>query len=202
MNSTGTIYENWQENGNSPVGFGTHITGSTTGANGFDATPSGNPSMFTYEHLSISWEAISNTDVNTLQAGKAYRILVRGDRNFDLTNSVQQPVNSNVTLRAKGSLLLTDVVYNGMVVNGNDSGELSREAGEFSLIGNPYQAIVDFESLAKTNINSNFVYTWNPNLSTAGAYETVDVSGAVDSRQFLQPGQAFFVVTDANGMLH
>ncbi|ARN79036.1 hypothetical protein BST97_14135 [Nonlabens spongiae] len=199
VTSTGSIYENWQENGNTPAGFGTHITGSTTGANGFDQTISGNPSMFTYEHLNNSWEAISNTDTNTLQAGKAYRILVRGDRNFDLNNGTVPPVNSNVILRTKGSLELADVEFKGEVVNGNDSGALSRQAGEFSFIGNPYQAIVDFENLAKININPNFVYIWNPNLGTSGAYETVDVSGAIDSRQFIQPGQAFFVLTVANG---
>jgi len=199
VNSTGSIYENWQENGNTPAGFGTHITGSTTGANGFDQTASGNPSMFTYEHLNNSWEAVPNTNTNTLQAGKAYRILVRGDRNFDLSNTSQQNVNSNVVLRAKGSLMMSDAVYEGNVISGNDAGALSRQAGEFSLIGNPYQAIVDFESLPKSNINANFVYIWNANLGTDGAYETVDVSGAVDPRQYIQPGQAFFVVTDANG---
>lgn len=199
VTTTGSIYENWQENGNTPTGYGTHITGSMTGANGFDATNSGNPSLFTYEHLSNSWQAIPNTDTEVLEAGRAYRIMVRGDRNFDLTNATQQPVNSNVVLRATGSLNLADVNLVGNVISGNDAGALSRQAGEFSFIGNPYQAIVDFESLAKTNINPNFVYIWNPNLSTAGAYETVDVSGPVDARQYLQPGQAFFVFTENNG---
>ena len=199
VNSTGSIYENWQESGNSPVGLGTHITGSMTGANGFDATATGNPSLFTYEHLLDSWQAISNTDTEVLTSGRAYRFFIRGDRNFDLTNSTQQPVNSNVTLRAKGSLSLGDVNLVGNVLGGNDAGALSRQAGDFSFIGNPYQAIVDFESLPKSNINPNFMYIWNPNLSTSGLYETVDVSGAQDSRQFIQPGQAFFVLTDTNG---
>jgi hypothetical protein len=199
VTTTGSIYENWQENGNTPTAYGTHITGSTMGANGFDATNSGNPSLFTYEHLSDSWQAIPNTDTEVLEAGRAYRIMVRGDRNFDLTNTSQQAVNSDVILRATGNLNLADVNLVGNVISGNDAGALSRQAGEFSFIGNPYQAIVDFESLAKTNINPNFMYIWNPNLSTAGAYETVDVSGAVDARQYVQPGQAFFVLTENNG---
>ena len=47
VDSDGTIRANWQEGGLNPgdagyeANFGTHITGSITGANGFDATGSG-----------------------------------------------------------------------------------------------------------------------------------------------------------------
>jgi hypothetical protein len=199
VTTTGSIYQNWQENGNFLAGYGTHITGSMSGANGFDVSGSGDPSMFTYEHLNNAWEAVPNTNTDLLEAGKAYRIFIRGDRNFDLTNSTQQSVNSNVILRAKGNLNLGDVNLVGNVVGGNDAGALSRQAGDFSFIGNPYQAIVDFEDLVKTNINPNFMYIWNPNLSTSGMYETIDVSGAVVAGQYVQPGQAFFVLTENNG---
>src|SRR5690606_37191897 len=84
ISSTGSIHANWQEGAinatdNPNPGYGTHITGSTTGGNGFDANPSGNPSMFTLDNSLQQWMAVSNTNVNTLEAGKAYRILVRGD---------------------------------------------------------------------------------------------------------------------------
>lgn len=199
VNSSGTIYENWQENGATPAGYGTHISGSTTGANGFDITGSGEPSMYTYDHLNNSWASVTNTDTDQLVAGQAYLLFIRGDRNYDMTSSPVDPVNSNVTLRATGSLNLNDIAYQGLQVGGVDAGEISRNANEFSFLGNPYQAVVDFESLAKSNVNPNFMYIWNANLGVHGAYETIDVSGAVDTRQFIQPGQAFFVVTLADG---
>ena len=85
-----SILENWQENGSSSSGFGTHITGSTTGENGFYATPSGNPSLFTYDNSVITpaLTPISDTDMNTLTAGEAYLLFVRGDRTIDVTSNL------------------------------------------------------------------------------------------------------------------
>jgi len=45
-----SIFENWQEGGEIPIELGTHITGSTTDANGFDATQTGNASLFTFDN--------------------------------------------------------------------------------------------------------------------------------------------------------
>jgi hypothetical protein len=58
VSTTNFILNNWQ--------LGTHITGSTTVANGFDITSTGNPSMYTYNNQATSgtgWTAIANTDV-------------------------------------------------------------------------------------------------------------------------------------------
>lgn len=57
VSTTTSIFDNWQEGGNAPVAsglgitYGTHITGSQTGANGFDATQTGQPSLFTYDQF-------------------------------------------------------------------------------------------------------------------------------------------------------
>jgi hypothetical protein len=69
------ISGNWQ--------LGTHITGSTTGANGFDTTVSGSPSMYTYNNQQATgsgWAAIASTDGTNLNAMQGYRVLIRGDR--------------------------------------------------------------------------------------------------------------------------
>ncbi|BAO56007.1 T9SS type A sorting domain-containing protein [Nonlabens marinus] len=194
VNSSGSIYDNWQDGGNAVAGLGTHITGSTTGANGFDATTTGASSLFTFDNTdtstnqSAAWNPIANTDVLSLEAGKGYRLFVRGDRNYDLASSPANQPNSNVTLRALGAPVLTE-----------PSVTLNPTAGFFSLVGNPFQAVVNFESLPKTNLNPNFVYVWNANASTRGAYATIDVSGADSPLQFIQPGQSFFVETATNG---
>jgi len=208
VTTSGSIHVNWQEGAinaadNPNPGFGTHITGSTTGANGFDATPSGNPSMFTLNNTAQAWQAIANTDVNTLTAGTPYRILVRGDRSINVNSNSSAPTNT--TLQATGTL------FTGTKTDTN----FSTVAGEFNFFGNPYPAAVDMNAVvgASTNINPNFYYVWDPTLGGVpdpgtpggrGAYVTVALPAGTNAsssaaNQYLQPGQAAFVTTLANG---
>lgn len=208
----GTIKSNWQENVNNigvgeeynqnpKPGYGTHITGSKTGTNGFDATNTGNPSMFTIEtnESGQSWAAVANTDNTTLLAGKPYRLMVRGDRNTDLTQNDPDPTPT--ILRATGNLATGDVTQ---------SGEVSFNAGASFFAGNPYQASVDVVSLLNqsSNVNKNYYYIWDAGLSGAngrGAYVTVYLPGGTpdpsnstsDANGYLQPGQA--LILEATG---
>jgi hypothetical protein len=194
-----SIKNNWQEGavnaGDNPnPGFGTHITGSIIGANGFDATGSGNASMFGYDNINQTWTQVLNTDVNTLTAGTPYRLFVRGSRIVDLSSNLS-PADAT-TLQATGSLVIGDVTVSNIGLN----------AGEFNFIGNPYQSSVDMNlALASSsNINPNFYYAWDPQLGARGSYVTVNLpagsntSGSMANR-FLQPGQSIFVTTLANG---
>ncbi len=199
VNSTESIYKNWQDNGGNTAGIGTHITGSSTGANGFDATASGAPSLFTFDNTDTSagqqngWNAIENTAVRKLKAGEAYRLFIRGDRNYDLTSSPAAAPNSDVTLIATGS-----PVTNNTTVTG-----LNPVAGNFSMVGNPFQAVVDYRLLTKSNVNPNFIYVWNANAGAEnGAYETININTTDTQEQellYVQPGQSFFVATATNG---
>lgn len=203
VTTTSSINANWQEGVNNPdivtnlnpnPGFGAHITGSTTGTNGFDVTASGNPSLFTLNNTAQAWEAVSNTDVNTINTGKPYRLLVRGDRSIDVTDNAAIPTNT--TLRATGTL------HTGTFT----ATDFSEVENEFNFFGNPYPASVDMNDVlaASTNVNANFYYIWDPNLGTRGAYVTVDLPAGTNgsgsaANQYLQPGQAAFVTTLANG---
>ncbi|SDX36165.1 GEVED domain-containing protein [Aequorivita viscosa] len=189
VTTTTSIHDNWQEGAanstdNPSPGFGTHITGSTTGQNGFDATATGNASMFTVDVSTQQFQAIANTDVNTLTAGDAYLLFVRGDRSIDLTDPTDN-VSSETVLRATGAL----------VTGTNTQNFASATAGNFVMFGNPYQSAVDVNSVfaSSTNVNSNFLYVYDPSLGTYGSYVTVDLpSGTSGStaNQYLQPGQA------------
>jgi hypothetical protein len=185
-----SIYENWQTNGLSVPGIGTHITGSTSGANGFDPTATGNPSLIYYDldpsDGTYKWQAISDTNTTTLTAGQPFNIFVRGDRNYDLSTAPSNP-NTDVSIPTNGSLILDTTI---------NSGPLNPNAGGFSFVGNPYQATIDMSTVTKNNINPNFVYIWNSNAATRGAYETVNMSDdSMNLRKYIQPGQAFFVST-------
>jgi len=209
VTSTTSINYNWQENQNNTsdvytnnlnasTGYGTHIAGSISGANGFDATQSGNASLFVFDNSNQTWSGIANTDTNTLNAGGAYRLMVRGDRSIDMnTNS---PTPTNTILRTRGTLKIGTHTVTG----------LSATADAFNFLGNPYQSPVDIETVLtnSTNINPNYYYVWDPKVGGAngrGAYvtysfltDTNNVSGsAVDA--YLQPMQACFVKTAANG---
>ena len=119
--ATSSIQDNWQEGAtdyqDDPVpnsstsgnfGFGTHITGNNTSQTdnslnaGLDWTPTGNPSLFTFDNLAQSWNAVNNTKDNTLSAGDPYRLLVRGDRSIDVTDNATPPTNTK--LRSTGSV--------------------------------------------------------------------------------------------------
>lgn len=197
VTSTGSIKDNWQEGVNNTTlssnlnpypGYGTHITGSTTGQNGFDATASGSPSLYTFDDSTQSWNVVNNTNQNIVEAGKAYRLMVRGDRSINVTSNAAVPTNT--VIRTKGNLAQGDLQFSGDAPN----------AG-FIFLGNPYQAIVDMEEVLanSNNVNGQFVYLWDPTINERGAFVTVDANLNANSNsgstatKYLQPGQAVFI---------
>ena len=204
VNSVGSIFQNWQNGGQNLSGIGTHITGDVNGNDGFDATATGNPSMYTFDNTFTgnqdnAWNPIPNTDNTNLEAGRGYRIFIRGDRNYDLSSDPPNAPNSDVTLQALGNL-----------VTGNQTFSLSQVQDYYSLVGNPYQSIVNINDVQSTNMNTNFYWVWDPNMSTRGAYVAVDLStgdsqtpagnpSSSAANQFVMPGQSLFVQTVNNG---
>jgi hypothetical protein len=182
-----SIRNNWQEDGGTTSGLGTHITGAGGATNGFDNTSTNNPSLFSFDNTTGAWIAVTNTNSNTLSAGTAYRLMVRGDRLTDLTTNT--PTSTVTTLRTTGVLK-----------TGNHSPTLNQASEGYSFVGNPYQAPVDIKAVlaTSTNMNSGLVYYWDPTLNIRGAYVTRDLttdnnSIASSFNQYLQPGQAVFV---------
>jgi hypothetical protein len=186
-----TIRQNWQENGGTTSGLGTHITGATGASAGFDATETNNPSMFTFTNG--IWEAVTNTNSNVLTAGTPYRLMVRGDRTISMATNT--PTATNTTLRATGALY-----------TGNFSPILNQTAEGFSFVGNPYQATIDIKTAlqASTNVNKNVVYYWDPKINIRGGYIARNLQTSQNSinsdsnvNDYVQPGQAFFLVNES-----
>jgi len=226
VNSTEPIQANWQEgvnntgtnfpadNKNPKPGFGTHISGSTIGDNGFDATPSGNPSMFTFDNTFLAdqtgetqndaWTALPNTHTKPLKAGESYLTFVRGDRGINVTSNSATPTNTS--LRATGELHTGSRTFSSSNNGLTPEYGLNEKAHFFNLAGNPYQAIVNILNLDFTNINSSTYWVWDPNLGTRGNYAVVDLTStpvvnntSSPANQYIQPGQSFFVQTSADG---
>ena len=192
VTTSGTIANNWQQQ--------VFITGSTTGANGFDTTTSGAASMFTFENL--GWTPISNTDVLNLNAQTGYRILIRGDRTPSiLTSQSNGTMNTPITLTAMGTMVTGNVLYNTLT------------GQEYTLVANPYISPIDWATVTKSGVSGTY-YAWDPNLGTGnqrGRFVSCDVAGttsilensgspntAVD--QYIQPGQAFFIQKSVSGV--
>jgi hypothetical protein len=207
-----SINSNWQEGetissyadiqNSNANGYGTHITGwgKTGGANassGLDYNSTGASSMYTFDNINQSWNAVVNTVSNNLMAGKPYYILVRGDRSTDLSNNSSQ--GGSTILRAKGELKLC---------NQDVSNQLAQQPDEFSLIGNVYQAPIDASLLLNdaSDLNSNFYWYLDPYLGDMrGTYVVVDLSdgstnyapgsgsGTPSGNEYIQAGQGFLV---------
>ena len=197
------IRDNWQEgqnnsnvntNINLSPNYGTHITGSTVGAGGFDATSTGGISLFTFDQKSSyqTWVPVTNTNGINLDALKGYKINIIGDRSINL-NANGNGLTTNTTLRTTGKILTGDQIFTNLESN-----------GRVSLVTNPYACSISWDSIYNDNSTSNaanfqnyYIY-FDPNVNTSGGYVNVNTSGvnsaAADGTLNIQPGQAFFVV--------
>jgi hypothetical protein len=186
QHNTGTNYP--ADNMDTISGFGTHITGSTTGADGFDATLTGNPSFFSWNANPQSWSTIDNTDTKTLVKGESFSLLIRGSRATSL--------NSNTAIGPETTLRLTG---NPTILNFTKDVPLDTE-NSFILLGNPYHGAIDANLFLSRNtgLNKNFIYVFDPTLNSRGGYATVELpTGTNDqgsvANQFIQPWQAVFI---------
>jgi hypothetical protein len=202
-----------------------HITGLGTGgtacptltahSNGFDATLTNTPSMFSYNASNSSGSRwVANTTGTTsfnLTSGNGFRVLIRGPRTtgcslLDGTNLIPTAVTLSAT---------------GTISNGINGGNITKaynntEANNWVLIGNPYPCELNFSSFRTTNssvigtsyviydpqnapnnaVPANMYSTWN-----AGTWSNAPTSISNANGQFIANGQAFFVQTVGSGAL-
>lgn len=206
VTTTGSIKANWMEgasntNPNNPVnphpGYGTEITGNKGAVNGFDQTPTNNPSLYTYNKTLNIWDSLLTTS-GTLTAGVPLRLLIRGDRSLRLTTNTPTPTKT--ILREFGTLFIGT-----KTLNASNTPTLNGAANGFSFIGNPYASPVRWDSIynSSSNITPSY-YAYDPNINQKGAYvsynsilgynSTFGVS-AVDNN--IQSGQGFLIQNTA-----
>lgn len=187
-----------------------HITGTGIGgtpcptltphSNGFDASLTNAPSLFTYNAANASgfrWIAASSTNASSTTAGTGYRLLIRGPRTSGcaLLNGASN-VPAAVTLSSTGVVNNTAKNMGSFTISYPNVG-----SNNWVLVGNPYPSQISFSSLYADNaskINNAYaiyvpannagIYTyWNGSTFTGGS--GVDVA----TGNVLASGSAFFV---------
>lgn len=200
LNTIGSINDNYQEgqnntsstNVNTYPGYGTQITGSTTGANGLDLSQLGTPSMYTYNNASNAWVAVTATNTGTMAANNPYLLFIRGDRSHPLTSNTNY--SGATTLRTTGTLVTGNVA-----LTSSSTPALNGTASKFSLVANPYPCTIDWNLLTSSGLGDSYAI-YDAKLGTNGAYVSVNKQGTASAgaaNRFIQPGQAFFVTTTA-----
>lgn len=229
--NAGTIFSNWQEGGSYVnSGYGIFITGGTPatsgttnsveGTTGFDKSINAVKSAWTYR--AGVWSNLVNTNATNLNPFLGYRILIRGDRSFNIFTTPITPTSLNVypmvnatTLRTKGQLVTGNVTYSVSGVQNSVSGStyvnssfgLNSAANGFSSVANPYVCPIDWKLIydngRMTNLQPSYYYL-DPTFGSVGAYVSYNPVSNVSSigtlnRRFIQAGQAFFVQNAATG---
>jgi hypothetical protein len=187
-NSAQTINDAWQNNfGNTP-GLGTHITGGST-ANGFDQSPTNNPSIKVHNQAANTLVSLASTNV-PISNEQGYFLFVRGDRTVNLNQGSTAPATT------------TNLPVTGSLKTGFQS--IPVGSSGFTLIGNPYVSPIDFALVTKTNVADRF-YVWDPKRATVGAYVLFENNSGIyepaqgfggsypANNSLIQTGQAFFV---------
>lgn len=168
----------------------THITGNGIG---FDSSGSKSPSIFTLNESSQAWTPFTNTNAQNLQQGVGYRILIRGDRSINLSNSSALPTST--ILSATGIHTPGTKTYTN-----SSTPALSNVPNQYTLLGNPFPSAIDWSNLSKTNVSSTY-YTWRANGGSngKGAYVNYNASGNISSdgniNSIIGSGSAFMVQT-------
>lgn len=206
VETSGTIKGNLQEgvnntslsysdNKNPNPGYGTHITGSTTGSNGFDASGTGNPGFYRWNPTSQSYITATNTDKTTLAKGQNFTLFIRGSRDTNIyVNNTR--VGPPTTPRLTG---------NPTILNFSKSINLN-DADSFILLANPYHGAINANSFfdSNTGLNPNFIYAYDPTLNQFGGYAAVEIPEGInaqgsDANQFIQAWQSVFVKASNTG---
>jgi hypothetical protein len=138
------------------TGQGIGNTIGTLNSNGFDATLSNKPSVYSYNetvpgNLDVGWEALTNNTSSLsnqlIVAGKGYRIFIRGDRS-DTSRLTTRNDQNAVTLNLTGAINSGDFSFSL-----TNSGVTADDGWNF--LGNPYPCSYNWKSFWDAGGNRN-----------------------------------------------
>ncbi len=218
--NAGSIFNNWQEGGRNPNGYGTYIIGSKDtiagGVNpvtGLDKTSNGNFGLYLFPKSTATWTAVTNTKSKNLDPYVGYHLAIFGDRNgilyYRFFDSIRA-MTSATTLRTTGQLITGTITYGTTGVTGlynSTESALAANANSATFIANPYSSIVDWEALTSTGLTTSYSY-FDPTYLTAAGYQVYVIYNGTSHvnnnpsvskiNRYIQPGQAFWVQNSNN----
>ena len=229
--SGNTLYNTWQESGSySHSGYGLFITGATstagssyssnhvdngTGGTYLDYSLNSYPSASYWNTTNQAWSTVTNTNTTALNPFQSYRVLVRGDRGFDLytTPIINYPnglrMYDATTLRTTGSLIYGNVTYTPSGVANSVTGSaytssaygLSSASNGYTYIANPYDCPIDFHNIFSNSRITNMIdgyWYLDPTIGATGSYVAYNAVANVTNTGYangnlIQAGQGFLV---------
>lgn len=209
--NAGSFYNNWQEGGARPNGYGSYIIGNKStvaGINattGLDNTNNGHRGLFIYAN--DKWDSVANTKTTNIDPCTGYHLGMFGDRNVNLYQNkfdTFSAMPNATTLRTKGQLLTGTVTYTTTNTTGSfgtSTAKLSTLINAGSFIANPYPSAIDWHTLTKTGLTNTYYY-FDPSFLIGNSYQAFvsynSVSGTNSNpsvskiNRYIQPGQAFW----------
>lgn len=166
-----SINNAWQEgvttasgNPNPNPGYGVYIIGGSE-ANGYDQALTNNHSIKIYDNTTNSFVGLPAGGTHLpISNYPGYFLFVRSDRSHNIT---QWNLSEQTKLRMKGEVKV-----------GNQ--EMTINTRGFTLLGNPFPAAINFETISKNNVRNQF-FTWDPYLDGSygvGGWVTVSWNGS------------------------
>ena len=190
--SGGSIFNQWQNGGNTITGVGVELWGpggTGSSANGLAVGPSSS----ILQYISGAWSPVENTKTMSLfntSGNNAFMVFPTGGYGSGLISSSSTPTALDTTLKATGQLITGDVSYSNL----SDTNH--------TLIGNPYASPIDLNSILDANASlQKYFWVWDPNGANQGAYNLFDATAntysvtnlSYTNSTVIQSGQAFFV---------
>lgn len=183
-----------------------YITGLSGATNGFDATQTNNPSVYTYNETTTGtsgtgWTAATNIS-NAITAGLGYRLFIRGDRSDPNRLTGVNNTQNEVTMNLVGTVNTGDI---SLPVTYTNTGSINDDG--WNLVGNPYPCQYDWDAFYHagnaggysgtnySNIEPTF-FIWDATSNSYKSYNAMTNSGAI-TNGIIATGQGFFVKANA-----
>ncbi len=178
---------------------GMFITGTGTGfgpvglanynSNGFDWTAANSASIYTYNEnqaldFNSRWVAVTSA-ATTLNRGVGYRVFIRGDRSNAGRLDGSVTTQNEVTITAVGAIPQGAINVPITCSNGCTADD------GWNLVGNPYPATVDWNTLQSSN-SSKVTGSYTVINPATNAYESWNGTTG-DATRYISSGQSFWV---------
>jgi hypothetical protein len=186
------------------TGVGTGNTVGTFNSNGFDATTSNQPSVFSYNepatgNLNSGWVGLTNSTSSLtnqpITVGKGYRIFIRGDRSDLGRLSGTLSSQNEVTLNLTGTINSGDI---NLPVSFTANNGVSDDG--WNLVNNPYPCAFDWNAYYDAGVNYTNI---DPTVwildATANSYKSYNASSDAGTltNGIIPAGASFWIKANA-----